>query len=90
MGTVAVWRRLHAPPDRDMAASEPESQDSVVGTRDADGRALLDSKNCVLQARLSAVCRCALSSECNTRRISCGCWTQISERRTARRQPGVA
>ena len=60
MGTVAVWRRLHAPPDRDMAASEPESQDSVVGTRDADGRALLDSPRRVLQASLSAVCRYAL------------------------------
>ena len=56
LGTVAVRRRLHAPPDKETAARHPETQDAAVGMRDANGRALLEALQGVLQAGFSTIC----------------------------------
>ena len=48
---------LHAPPDEGIAARRPEKQNSVTGVRDANGRALLDALQGVLQRKFSTVCR---------------------------------
>ena len=48
---------LHAPPDEGIAARRPEKQNSVTGVRDANGRALLDALQGVLQRKFSTVYR---------------------------------
>ena len=55
--TVAVWRRLHAPTDEGIAARRPETQNSVTGVRDANGRTLLDALQGVLQRKFFTICR---------------------------------
>ena len=75
IGTVAVWRRLHAPPDRELAARRPETQDTVAGMRNANGRALLAALECVLQASFFLQFVRILSSRCNSQafpRLFCG------------------
>ena len=51
IGTVTVWRRLHAPPDREAAATGLQTQHAVVGARDANGRAFVEARKSALQAK---------------------------------------
>ena len=57
IGTVAVWRRLHAPPDGGPAARVLNTQNPVARTRDANGRAFSETLQSISQVKLSTVCR---------------------------------
>ena len=65
VGTVAVWRRLHAPPERGTAARVPETQDEADGMRDASEGEFSEALRRSLQAKLSTACPHALLSRCN-------------------------
>ena len=47
---------MHAPTDKETAARQPETQDAVVGMRDANGRTLLDVLQNALQGKFFTVC----------------------------------
>ena len=55
-GNGGRWRRMHAPTDKETAARRPETQDAVVGMRDANGRTLLDALQNALQGKFFTVC----------------------------------